>query len=54
MAVDWLSEFGHLIMDTFTADFCISPLLWKVFIRGYHWAHSCEKTRLICFIIYLC
>jgi len=27
MAVDWLSKFEHMIIDTFTTEFSFSPLL---------------------------
>jgi len=27
MAADWLSKFGHSITETFTIDFCFSPIL---------------------------
>jgi len=44
ITADWLSKFGHLTMDAFTADFCISSLLQKnllediigrIFMRRY-------------------
>ena len=45
VAADWLSKFGHMIIDTFTTDFCFSPLFWQILS---------DDQRLICFIIYPC
>jgi len=30
MAADWLSKFGHSITNTFTSDFCFSPVLSQI------------------------